>query len=163
MTFLGIISDGKNETYINKILTNKLKNVNIININEKNIENIKNVRFETILICGENRKILNKLDILKSIISNVKYLVINVDIESNMVVLDNLELNVITFGFNSKSTITASSVNEDNILICVQRTIKNIKDYQIEPQEISIKQNNENINIYTLMGIVSILIIYGLV
>lgn len=162
MSFIGIISDGKNEEYINKVLTNKIDKANIININEKNIDNIKNVRFETILISGDNKKILSKLDILKNIISNVKYLVINADIETNMLVLDNLDINVITFGFNNKSTITASSVKEENVLICVQRTILNIKSKEVEPQEINISTSGKNTNIYTIMGIASVLIIYGI-
>lgn len=162
MSFIGIISDGKNEEYISKVLTNKIDKANIININEKNIDNIKNVRFETILISGDNKKILPKLDILKNIISNVKYLIINADIETNMLVLDNLDINVITFGFNNKSTITASSVKEENVLICVQRTILNIKSKEVEPQEINISTSGKNINIYTIMGIASVLIIYGI-
>lgn len=162
MSFIGIISDGKNEEYINKVLTDKIDKANIININEKNIDNIKNVRFETILISGDNKKILSKLDILKNIISNVKYLIINADIETNMLVLDNLDINVITFGFNNKSTITASSVKEENVLICVQRTILNIKSKEVEPQEINTSTSGKNINIYTIMGIASVLIIYGI-
>lgn len=160
MSFIGIISENKNELYMNRILSNKLSNTNIININDKNIENIKNVTFETILINGNNTKILSKLDILKNMISKVKYLIINADIEDNLLVLDNINTNVITFGFNSKSTITASSVKEDNILICVQRTIENIKGEEIEPQELLVKVNTTLTGVHTTMGMVALLIVY---
>lgn len=162
MSFIGIIAENKNEAYINKVLTQKLNNYNIININERNIENIKNVRFETILISGNNKKILTKLDILKNIISNVKYLIINADIETNMLVLDNVDINVVTFGFNSKSTITTSSVKEENILICIQRTIQNVKNEEIEPQEILVSKSTLNDDMYAIMGVISLLIIYGI-
>lgn len=162
MSFIGIISESKNESYINRILSSKLNNTNIININDKNIENIKNVTFETILINGNNSKILSKLYILKNMISKAKYLIINADIEDNLLVLNNINTNVITFGFNSKSTITASSVKDDNILICIQRTIENIKGEEIEPQELLVNVNTPPIGVHTTMGMVSLLIIYGI-
>lgn len=162
MSFIGIISESRNEAYINRILNNKLTNKNIININEKNIENIKNVTFETILINGENAKILSKLHILKNMITKAKYLVINADVENNLIVLDNINANVITFGFNSKSTITASSVNDENILICVQRIIEDINREKIEPQELLINIDTISVGVHTVMGIVALLIIYGI-
>lgn len=161
MSFIGIVSESKNESYMNRTLCSKLNNTNIININDKNIENIKNVTFETILINGNNTKILSKLDILKNMISKAKYLIINADIEDNLLVLDSINTNVITFGFNGKSTITASSVKDDNILICVQRTIENIKGEEIEPQELLVNVNTTSTGVHTTMGIVALLIIYG--
>lgn len=162
MSFIGIIAESKNEGYINKIISNKLHTNTIININEKNIDNIKNVRFETLLISGNNKSILEKEELLKSIISNVQYLIINADIETNLSVLKHLNLKVITFGFNSKSTITASSVKEDTILICIQRTIEDNKKQEIEPQEVLVQLQENNISVHSIMGIVSVLLIYGI-
>lgn len=162
MSFIGIISESKNETYINRRLNSKLSSKNIININEKNIENIKNVTFETILINGKNTKILSKLNILKNMIAKAKYLIINADVENNLLVLDNINANVITFGFNSKSTITASSVKDENILICIQRTIENINKEEIEPQELIIDVDTTSVSVHTAMGITALLIIYGI-
>ncbi|MDR1101331.1 MAG: hypothetical protein LBL34_03140 [Clostridiales bacterium] len=55
---------------------------------------------------------------------------------------------VITYGLNSKSTITVSSITEDEITLCVQREFKNINDKKVIPQEIpmSIKEKNSNIS-----------------
>ena len=54
MAFIGIISDGQNEKQLKRILDARLNNVNkehtIVAINDKSIENIKNIRFETILV-----------------------------------------------------------------------------------------------------------------
>lgn len=162
MSFIGIISEGKNEGYLNKIISSKLNKSTVININEKSIENIKNVRFETLLITGNNKKILDKTEVLKSILTNVKYLIINADIETNLSILDNLNLTVITFGFNAKCTITTSSINEDNILLCIQRTIKTIQEIEIEPQEILVKIKENMINAHSVMGAATLLIIYGI-
>lgn len=162
MSFIGIISEVKEESYINRILNNQLSKKTIINITEKNIENIKNVTFETIFINENTIKILSKLSILKNIISKSKYLIINADIEDNLLLLDSVNANVITFGFNSKSTITTSSVKDDNILICLQRTIENIKKEEIEPQELLVKVDTTYTDVHIAMGIATLLIIYGI-
>lgn len=159
MTFIGIVSekqDNEVERTIAKYLFDKST---ILNINIDNIDNVKNVKFDTILIL-ESKTILSKLDVLKSILSNTQYLIINSDIESNLLLLDKLNLNVITFGFNNKSTITASSVNEENVLICVQRNIMDKNNQIIEPQEVKINLNKVN-NIYKIMGIVGVILVYN--
>lgn len=159
MTFIGIISEEKTDRELEKIIDNQiLIKSTIVNININNIEHIKNVKFETILIM-ESQIILSKLEILKKILGNTQYLIINSDIKSNLSLLDNLELNVITFGFNSKATITASSVNEENALICIQRNIIDRKNNIIEPQEIKINLKKIK-DIYKVMGIVGVALIY---
>ena len=50
---------------------------NIIFINDKNISNVKNIKFETIII---DAKIKNKFE-LRKILSNAKYIILNSDIE----------------------------------------------------------------------------------
>lgn len=82
--------------------------------------------------------------------------------ENGIGIINNMKLNIITFGFNSKSTITASSV-EDNFLICIQRKILSIKKEVIEPQELKFKMPEEKLSnsSHNLMGIASILLIYG--
>lgn len=150
---------------LKKILDNRLNSENkeytIIVINDKSINNIKNIRFETILVMDiervkEQEKELNEL------FENSKYLVINADMDSSLEVINNMKLNIITFGFNTKSTITASSV-ENNFLICLQRKIININKEIIEPQEIEVKIIDKKLSnsSHNLMGIASILLIYG--
>lgn len=163
MAFIGIISDSKSEKIIKMILDEKLdKANNIIIINSKSVDNLKNIKFETILIANNNNIVNENKEALSKIISNTKYLIINADIELELHLEEQLELNVITFGFNPKATITASSV-EDDILLCIQRNIKDIAENLIEQQEIKIRFFGENIGINTnnLMGISAILLLYG--
>lgn len=163
MAFIGIISDSKSEKIIKMILEDKLgKNNNIIIINSKSVENLKNIKFETILIADNNSIIEENKEVLNKIISNTKYIIINADIELNLQFDEQLELGVITFGFNPKATITASSV-EDDILLCIQRNIKDIEGKIIEQQEMKIRFFTENIGINTnnLIGISSIILLYG--
>ena len=158
MSFIGIICDGRNEKNIKQTLKHKLQDKTIIFLNEQSIENLKNITFETIIIMSKQERIFNKKEMLKSIISKVKYLVINAD--ENLDILEDIDINVITYGFNSKSTITASSVKDDNILLCIQRTIENLFKKPIEPQEIIVKKINQNLTTSLIMGIATILLIY---
>ncbi len=162
MAFIGIISDSKSEKIIKMILDEKLdKSINIIVINSKSVENLKNIKFETVLIANNNNIIKENKETLNKIINNTKYLIINADIELELQFEEQVELNVITFGFNPKSTITASSV-EDDILLCIQRNIKDIEGKTIEQQEMKITFLGENIGINTnnLMGISAIMLLY---
>mgnify|MGYP001109949012 CR=1 FL=1 len=57
MFFIGIVSEEKNEKHIKDILKQKIENENVVFINEKNIENIKNIKFKIIVL---NKGIDNK-------------------------------------------------------------------------------------------------------
>ena len=163
MAFIGIIADSKSEKIISMILEEKLgKNNNIMVINSRSVENLKNIKFETILLANNNKIIEENREALNKIISNTKFLVLNADIDVNLDIQENVELKIITFGFNTKATITASSV-EENILICIQRNLKDIYNNIIEQQEIKISFFEENIGINTnnLIGISAILLLYG--
>ena len=162
MAFIGIISDSKSEKIIKMILDEKLnESNNIIIINSKSVDNLKNIKFETVLITDNNNIIKENKEAINKIVSNTKYLIINADIELELQLEEQVELNVITFGFNPKATITASSV-EDEILLCIQRNIKDIDENLVEQQEIKVRFFGENIGINTnnLMGISAILLLY---
>ena len=148
MFFIGIVSEEKNEKHIKDILKQKIENENVVFINEKNIENIKVL----------NKGIDNKN--IKNILLNAEYLILNSDINVKIDLIENLDLKVITYGFNSKSTVTASSVTEEEMLICVQRNIINIKGKKIEPQEINIEKDIMLDN-YDNMYIMCLATIYG--
>ena len=53
MCFIGIIADKKEYNFIEKQVLEQNKNdeLKLININSKNISNMKNIKFETIVIC----------------------------------------------------------------------------------------------------------------
>ena len=155
MFFIGIVSEEKNEKHIKDILKQKIENENVVFINEKNIENIKNIKFKIIVL---NKGKDNKN--IKNILLNAEYLILNSDINVKIDLIENLDLKVITYGFNSKSTVTASSVTEEEMLICVQRNIINIKGKKIEPQEINIEKDIMLDN-YDNMYIMCLATIYG--
>lgn len=171
MTFLGVATGGKDEDYIiNNIERNlKDKDVKVISINNNSIKNIKNVRFETILmddILIEDNKNLNSREnreLLKKIIKNSKNIILNSDILENLEMVKNLNLSLITYGFNSKATITMSSLEDDSMLVCLQRNIKVIDGSIIEQQEIKMKLQDRSgrMNNTKRLGLVATNIFYN--
>ena len=156
MVFIGIVTDLKSENDIQKLISNNssLKENCVIFIKEKNIDNIKNVHFDTVVL---NRE-FKKMDELNKILENTKNVLVNVDLNSENKELNITNSNIITYGFNSKSSITISSVTDDDVLIYVQRNIYN--NYgEIEVQEIKL-ENNENYSIYDLIVVLTLFLMY---
>ena len=141
MAFIGIITSKRSEeaskkVFINLFNENIIKKINVIIINESNIDNIKNVLFETVIINEDNYLIRNKMDSLKQILAKCKFLILNSDMDINLESIYKLKLAVITYGLNLKSTVTASSIEDEKLQICIQRSIRNIYNEIIEPKEI---------------------------
>jgi len=145
MSVVGIITNSSNIIE----LENKL---NIIVINEKSIENMKNVKFDIVIIYQETKQNEN----IKQLISTCKYLVINTDIKENLKLLEGIELSettIITYGFNRKSSITIVSNENDEIILEIQREINNLKNEKIECQEIKLQNNLEKNQIYLAISL----------
>ena len=139
MALVGLVTNEKNIQYMLMNLKNISNKQKIIFINDKNIENLQNIRFETIAIDSE----INNTKQLKKLISNVRYLILNADIEKYKDILEELNLMVVTYGFKSKATITVSSVSENNVIICLQRIMNTAQNGKYEPQEMNIKVNQD--------------------
>ena len=157
MFFIGIVTNQKNELFIKEKLENITPDSRIIFITEKNIDNIKNIKFETILL---DTQIIKKKKEIRKIISSCKYLVINNDIEIDDSIIESMDLTIITYGFNGKSTFTISSIDENKLIICLQRIIFKENNMQIEPQEYEVKIN-KNVDKYAIIGSEVIRILYS--
>ena len=155
MPFIGIVSNENTENCLRREIVEhlNLRESSVLFIKEESIENIKNIKFETVIIARE----FEKKSVLKKILENATYLIINSDIESNLDLIKDINATVITFGFNSKATITASSVEDEEIMICLQRTIKNKNNEVIEPQEVKFPVCE---NAISSMALASVLLIY---
>ena len=164
MPFIGIIAKENDSNFIkNEIAKNsKLNKFEIININLKSIENIKNIKFD-ILVVNENiENLLKHSKYLEDIISKSYYIIVNSDIKNNLSLLKQSRANIITYGFNAKATITISSIKEENTMLCIQRSIKGVNENLIEEQEINIKIKKNNVKkLYNVLVIFTILCIYG--
>ncbi len=164
MPFIGIIAKENDNNFIKKTINKnaKLNKFEIININIKSIENVKNVKFDILVINENISNLLKQSSYLENIISKAYYVIVNSDIKNNLLLLKNVRSNIITYGFNERATITISSVKEENVVFCIQRAIYGINKKIIEEQEINIKIRKNNVKkIYNVLVIFTIFEIYG--
>ena len=164
MPFIGVIAKECDSNFIkNEIIKNSVNNkFEIFNLNQKNIPNIKNITFETIIINEDIRELLKYSKYLEDIIKRAKYIIINSDIIKDIGILGESKINIITYGLNNNATVTISSVREEDILICVQNKFENIQGEDIDEQEINIKILKNNLKkLCNTLSIFTILSIYG--
>lgn len=160
MTFIGIISENKSFNNIDEILIkNLIEDTKLIHINKKSINNIKNIKFETIVIDANLNEYINELCIIKNMCDKAKYIVINSDINTDYNIY-NFKANIITYGLNRRATITISSISDGNILIYLQRNLKSIDGKMIEIGEELVRvREEEKIKIYEILIIYTIFLI----
>lgn len=157
MAFIGFIVNKKDEDNFEKALKNTIKECTI-SINEKSIANVKNIHFETVII---DRNISKKYEnYLSEIIKTSKYLIVNAD-KFDFGQIKNANLTIITYGFSNKSTVTTSSVEDETILICLQRSIKNIKGKYVETQELKANLPDNSEDLYLKMAIRTVELLYN--
>lgn len=146
MYFIGVVSENKKFDTIKNIIKKCMNksDITLININKKSIGNIKNVKFETVVICEPLEKLENEIEYLKDICKDAKYLILNSDIEQKVDILNNHKLNIITYGLNHLSTVTFSSITDEMMLISVQRNFQSITGKTIEVGEYNFKISKEN-------------------
>lgn len=161
MSFIGIICTPKQERYIKQKLNNSISSSNIILLKEENIDNFKNITFETIAVFSNKSNTFEKKEVILKIIQKAKYIIINADEEITIEGLESIKANIISYGFNTKSIVTASSVDDDSMLICLQKEITSRIGNKIEEQEILIPIGQEcKANANTIMGVIAILLVY---
>lgn len=164
MPFIGIIAKESDSNFIkNEINKNaKMNKFEIINLNEESIQNVKNIKFETIIVNEDISHLLKKSFYLENMIKNSKYLLINSDLIKDIDLFNNYKNKLITFGLNQKALVTISSINNDNILICLQGDMKDNTGKIIYQQETSIEILKNNLKkVCNSLAIFSVLLIYG--
>lgn len=164
MSFIGMIAENK---FFENVKTNIIKNINdkklnILNINMHSIENIKNIKFDIIIINASLKKFEEKKDILEKICTQAKYIILNSDIELGLELLEHETLNIITYGLNQKSTVTISSLTDLDVLVSLQRNVKNMYGQIVEVEEKQIQSYGEiKLKTYEILVIYIISIIYN--
>lgn len=160
MIFIGIISNHKDFEWITK-KQNSNEKISYWLINEKSISNMKNITFETIVINQKLEQLNKYKEYIKKMVKKAKYLILNSDLKDNINILDEIPCKIITYGLNQKATITASSIGESNIIVCVQRKIETVNGNTKEVGEYNIKLPKVNHQIiYNTLANVSIKQLY---
>lgn len=164
MHFIGIFSNHSEYEMIkqNIIKIVNRKDLELIHISSKNIENMKNIVFETIVLCHQENINDKQKCILNKLCSNCIFVIINADAFCNTKVISNNKTNCISYGLNQKSTITISSIQEDKAILSIQRNISNLEQKTIEMGEIGIDLNKDKPNpIENILAIFAIYLIYS--
>ena len=158
MTFVGIISDNKSFQVLNENIDTQ--DYNLIQINNKSIDNIKNIKFEMIIINKELKSLEEKKLIIDTLCMNSKYILLNTDLNKEFNFGQKCKEKIITFGLNHRATVTVSSITESNILVYLQRNVKDKNDKLIEVGEKQVKINKDNkIKVYEILIIYIFLIL----
>ena len=146
MTFIGMISDHKSFENIKEILKkNSKKDINLIHVTKKSISNIKNIRFETIIIDSLLSSFKEETLLIENMCLHARYIAINTDLNSQIPdVIKKSKAHIITYGLNQKATVTISSITESGVLIYLQKSLKDINGKIIEIGEEMIKLDEEN-------------------
>ena len=135
MPLIGIVAKNKDIQTIRKEFIEK--NVEIIEITRESIKNIKNIKFDEIIFLKNLDLEDEEYKYLNEVISKVPYLILNGDIEIDILKKIDLKkpVKLITLGFNSKSTITISSISDEKIIVYLQRDIEKTNGELLERQE----------------------------
>jgi len=158
MTFVGIISDNKSFQVLKENIGTQ--DINLIQINNKSIDNIKNIKFEMIIINKELKSLEEKKLIIDTLCMNSKYILLNTDLNKEFNFGQKCKEKIITFGLNHKATVTVSSITESSILVYLQRNVKDKNDKLIEVGEKQVKINKDNkIKVYEILIIYIFLIL----
>ncbi len=100
--------------------------------------NIKNVKFDMIIIFDQ----IEEDEEIKKVVRESKYVLLNSDYKENLKLIDeHTNSYVITFGYNSRASITIISNENDEIILEIQREIDLAKNKKIECQEIKMNNN----------------------
>ena len=156
MSFIGVFTTSKNEIKLKHLLKETSKCHHIFYLHDDNIRNMKNITFETILI-GKN--IDSSKEKIRNLVQKADYLILNNDEKDNVEILKDLNLNLITYGLGSKCTITVSSIEEEQIMLCLQRSIKTPQRIKIEPQEMPLPLKQKE-DIYALLEAETLVMLY---
>lgn len=152
MSLIGILTEPKNKAYLKEeVKRRQLEDVFFLT--ENTIQNMHNVKFDIFLL---GKKISKNQELVRTIAKGTEYFILNSDVKENLQLLENLDLKLITYGYNQKATITTSSVEENKRIICLQRGIKNIYQEEIEPQEIKL-ESEKSTNNTAIMELASLL------
>ena len=164
MHFIGIFSNYSEYEMIkqNIIKIVNRKDLELIHISSKNIENLKNIVFETIVLCHQKNINDEQKNILNKFCSNSMFIVVNADVFCNTKMISNKKINCISYGLNQKSTITISSIQEEKAILSIQRNINNLEQKTIEMGEVEIDVGQYKPNqIENILAIFGIYLIYS--
>ena len=86
-------------------------------------------------------------------------IIINTDDDTDIDLVADSGLIVLTCGLKLNSTVTASSISDEGFTYCLQRTIHTLSGKSVTPQEFNIKWINKPDDIFATLAFVTMLIL----
>ena len=88
-------------------------------------------------------------------------LILNADTITDLKDLDCTGLCPLTCGLSLRSTVTASSINDDSFTYCLQRSIYALNGQELPPQEFNVFWSKKPTEIYPYLALVTLLLLCG--
>lgn len=162
------------KSYINELEKNNIE-ILILKVNFDDIDNkaFEHIHFDTI-VYNESHDGMNERDMenytalmrrVFSFLDEKGTAIINVDRGELVQFLQGLNRHVVTYGFNPKASITASSTGDDflkNFMCCLQRTVSTKNGVLVEPQEYSVDVESMDVDVYNVLAAASFAIVNGI-
>ena len=89
------------------------------------------------------------------------YLVVNADDKEIFPYLSPRSARLITYGFNNKACVTASSVTDDGLHVCIQRSFDTLDGTTRDPQEFAAPVGVSSVSPETALGAAAVWAICG--
>ncbi|NLC68389.1 MAG: hypothetical protein GX754_06315, partial [Clostridiaceae bacterium] len=162
----------KMKSYIHEIRKNGTEililkiDVNVINGEISGLLQ-QDLRFNIILYIDVSPAYKKQIESLLSLLEENGIIIVNEDYIDNLdslLFLKELGLDTVTFGFNSRASITTSSIDDTSsgkkYMLYQQKTVKSINGHTISPQEYRIDTGKE-VDAYGALGAVAFAIASG--
>lgn len=161
--------------YIGELEKNKT-DILLLKINLADIDGISlsDLHFD-IMICTDRAEKAQELrpaeysarmDRIFSLMADKGVAIVNVDDSELLGLLQGLRQHVVTYGFNTKASITTSSVGdsvlENRFICCLQRTISARNGALIEPQEYKLELEGNDFDTRSVLAAASFAIVNGI-
>ncbi|RCX11163.1 Mur ligase-like protein [Anaerobacterium chartisolvens] len=134
-----------NPYYINKTLLDYI-HFDIMILTEK-ADDLKRINYENYFYAIRS---------FFSLMDDKGTIIMNVDDNEALKFLKGFKHHIITYGFNSKASVTTSSVgnmgSEDSFMCCLQRTVSTKSGVVVEPQEYRIKLESNEFDSYNILA-----------
>lgn len=110
----------------------------------------------------ENREAMEKVFLL---LADKGTAIVNVDDSELIKMLQGMKHNVVTYGFNTKASVTTSSIGDvlfkDGFICCLQKTISARNGALMEPQEYKLKLDSGELDTHDVLAAASFAIVNG--
>lgn len=106
------------------------------------------------------------IGVIQQLLDSKGIAIVNVDDSELLSLLQGIKKCILTYGFNSKASVTTSSIGDsllkDGVICCLQRTIFANNGSVIEPQEYKINVNSEINEIHNILAAASFALVNGI-